>query len=53
MYLFDLIKGGTPVNIGETLGLPDMTLRVGPVTEFKDYIAGPGQTLALRFEKTR
>lgn len=49
IYLFDYIKQGAVLKHGETLNLPGFVLRVGPVTEYHDYIAGGGETLALRF----
>lgn len=50
LYLFDYIKQGAALKHGETLNLPGHVLRIGPVTEYHDYIAGAGETLALRFE---
>lgn len=49
VYLFDYIKKGAVLKHGETLNLPGFVLRVGPVTEYHDYIAGGGETFALRF----
>jgi hypothetical protein len=49
-YLFDYVAKGAVIKHGENLQVaPKLMLRAGPVTEFKDYIAGPGQTIALRF----
>jgi hypothetical protein len=47
--LFDHVQGGAKINHGEIIAFPPYRLQAGPVTEFKDFIAGEGGTIALRF----
>jgi hypothetical protein len=49
LYLFDYLRQGARLKHGETLNLPGHVLRIGPVTEYHDYIAGKGETFAFRF----
>lgn len=49
-YLFDYVQKGAVLAHGQTLNLPNHVMRIGPVTEYHDYIAGGGETIALRFE---
>jgi hypothetical protein len=49
-YLFDYVTKGAVIKHGENLQVgAGLMLRAGPVTEFHEYIAGPGETIALRF----
>lgn len=46
--LFDYLKGGAVIQPGHTMELLGVHFTASEVTEFKDYLCGPGQTLALR-----
>jgi hypothetical protein len=47
--LFAYIRGGARIAAGETLQMGgSRSYRVGPVTEFHEYLCGRGETLALR-----
>lgn len=48
LSLFEYIRQGAIVRPGETMEMAGLQLVVGEVTEYRDFIAGPGQTLALR-----
>jgi hypothetical protein len=50
LHLLDYVRQGAVLEHGQTLNLPGHVLRIGPVTEFQDYIAGEGESIALRFE---
>lgn len=46
--LFSYLQGGATILPGHTMKLSGVNFIVGEVTEFRDYLCGPGSTLALR-----
>jgi hypothetical protein len=49
-YLFDYIRKGARIQHGERIALSDtLSLQAGPITEFREYLEGDGETLAFRF----
>ncbi len=46
--LFAFLRGGAVMKPGETMEHEGLVLDIGPVTEHVDFLAGRGETLALR-----
>ena len=46
--LFSYLQGGATILPGHTMELSGVNFVVGKVTEFRDYLCGPGKTIALR-----
>lgn len=46
--LFSYLKGGATILPGHTMELNGVNFVAGEVTEFREYLCGPGKTLALR-----
>jgi hypothetical protein len=49
LNLFDYVQSGHVIKPGEILAFPPHRLQAGTVTEHKEFIAGYGETITLRF----